>query len=446
MSSEHRPTFEDIDAIRQDLQRLSPNLPRRDRVGEWRGQWQIDMTKAMLADWSVIQGIPQNSGKTFCASLITCWRLLDGQAGVWTYPTLRQGARVGVRRVDNWMAALEDDRGLKRIRPDAAYEKSWENGASLIVLSLDVSAKSGVQGYTLEFGFLDESHEITDYESIKAEIFSRFELAMQEGFGSVCIMGVGGAKESLIEHCKTLEDFQGHVFQAKAERIKEEYPPSASSIDRAKRNLSPAKYDQFYNLKPLSVGSRKMFPILLEDCPKVDCSLQYCIGIDVGKTTDYTIAEAWRVGASSVAEQARTYDLVDVFQVPHGLTNREQAQAIAEWGAPYRKRMIPGAATCETNGIGAALQEALEEFWPDIGGVDITDNARNLGLKSNLINELRIAAQNACLGVPHIQLGEYGGDAHEHFAGLTYEVNEIGQVTWEHSDYLSAALMAIIGT
>ena len=453
-----RPTFADCDTIRMQLMENNAKIPRIDRVLEWRGNYQKEMMHAMCEVYKlVIQAIPQNGGKTFCASLMSCARILNGQRGVLAYPTLRQGARVAARRIDNWMRVLEEVYKTKRIMPDAAYEKEWANGGGIIVLSLDVGATSGVQGYTLEFGFLDEAHAIFQVDEVIGGILSRFDLAMQDRpgelkFGLICAMGVGGPKDSLIVHLRDRMHGIYKSYKYDDERIVKEYPPAKDTINEARLTWPPARYDQFYRLKDVAAGSRLLYPCLLTECPEVPMPPQYCVGVDSGKTSDYTVAVRVRIGASSVVEQTATWTADDFFTVPHGMTYKQQAQAIIAWAKPWAHRVVPGGRTCESNGIGGGLVEALqEEGWPDCNEFFITDKAHNKGLKSRLLDELRIADQNACLAVPEQVDGEpliiddSGMSAYKHFAGLTYSVDTEGQWEAEHSDWNSAVIAAISG-
>jgi hypothetical protein len=223
------------------------------------------------------------------------------------------------------------------------------------------------------------------------------------------------------------------------------------AYDRDKALYTKEQFDQMVECLPVKAGARLLFPRLLDACPEVSTYAQFVVGIDVGKRegkrADPTVALRMRVGASSVAEQSKTYTIDDIITLPRGLLDDEQAQLIVAWAKPWRERILPGAITVETNGIGRSLHEALLNYWPDCGGMDITDDARNRGLKSELINELRMAAQNSCLAVSKdLRLNDKGELAYDHFASLAFDRDEKGHDEWPHSDYLSAALMAISGS
>jgi len=404
-----------------------------------------------------LQGWRQKVKKTTAACLVAMEYIRRGIPVIAAFPTLRQGGRVILRRIDCWTKATQEDLGLKRIA-DNQMEVQWSNGGGIMALSTDESAKSGTQGYTAGLIMIDEAHE-TQPEVVVGPMYPAVSDAMDMGYGKIIQIGVGGARASLAEHSKTLKRADGtpffHQLHYGGSRMIREYgefiPPGSKRTIRESYFEDKALYTsndflQFVECKPIAAGSRLLYSPLLTACPEVPTTPQYLVGIDSGKVTDYTVAMRIRVGASSVVEQTKTYTVDDIFTVPHNMTYAEQAAAIVEWARPWVSRALPYGKTCELNGVGYGLHEALLELWPDCGCVHITDNAKNLGLKSRLIDELRIAAQNACFAVEStLVLDERGESAHEHFAALTMEVDETGRWVAEHSDYNSAAIVAIYG-
>jgi hypothetical protein len=436
-------TFETIEGLITELRAANADLPPDFRIQDWRGPYQREACKRIVEEgqWWILQGPVQWTGKTFIGGLLACAYLLEGYGVIVALPTLRQGSRVLLRRISIWMEVLEKARGIKRLRNNE-NDKAWENGAVLLALSSDESAKRGTQGYTVALVLVDEGHDALPSVVI-GPVFSRAELAIEAGYGKIMVMGVGGSKTSLIVHCRSLEDFRRILITT--QRVADEVPGAGNAFARAKRQNSDMDFRKFYLCEDIEEGTRLIFPSLLDHAPATENPL-YAVGIDVGKTTDYTMAIKLAISGSTIVDQTPAWNIEDVFTVPHNLLYKEQAQMIFDWMQPFSRRIIPGSVTVETNGLGYGLLEALEEIYPSAGGVHMADNAKNLGLKSFLINQLRTASQNACFGVhTGLSAGREIPDLYKHFAGLTASVDEKGQVEWEHSDPMGALLMAVYG-
>jgi len=297
-----------------------------------------------------------------------------------------------------------------------------------------------------KYGLIDE---------VIGGMMSRFALSMQDRpeepkFGLRCCLGVGGSKDSLIVHLRDKMHGIYKAYKFDAARVVSEYPPAADDVEEARLTWPKSRFDQFYNLKDVAAGSQLIFPVLLKEAPCVDAPLQLALGIDTGKHVDETVGWLWRIAPSSIMPQMLAYNLHDVYSVPRGLKVSQQAEAIDAWlnEKQYKPHIIPGCRHIETNGIGYDLYEALAGLWgSEANGVDVYDDAKNRGLKSYLVNKLRIASQNGCVGISdEIVLNERGETAFNHFDGLTFDTDEKGQVTWEHSDYLAAGMLGAMGT
>jgi hypothetical protein len=436
-------TFNDIEQIRKELQAHSSDIPPGDRVGDWRGQYQCDYVESVLNNsYSIFQGPCQWSGKTFAGCLYACAALLEGQRGVAAFPTLRQGGRVLIRRLSNWMKVLEGIHGVKRSRPDSTLEKTWDNGALLCALSTDESATAGIQGYTFDFLLGDEMHEVMA-DTIIGPLFSRLELAMESGLGRIVLMGVGGPEESAIEHCKTLTDPDGKAIFKVTHHDRASVGAQNEAAARAFVNVPnihpPHHVDKYYDCKPVREGARVIFHGIPEHAPYLKrFQPTSVVGIDVGKTSDHTVALRLRVAPHETHAQKLSVNVVDMFTVPLHLRWSEQAEMIAEWIEPWKDNLrSPSDIMVEVNGPGEGLLQALQDKWhPRAGGVFMTDKDNNLGLKSFLIYELQ---QRAAAGTFGIEVEDVRTD----LAKLHYSVDEMGKMKFAHSDVLSALLCGI---
>jgi hypothetical protein len=445
-------TIADIEAMRQLIAAHHEQIPFTHQILDWK-PWQQQIAAEICEhDYNNLQGWRQEIGKSTIACLFGMEYIRRGIPVITAFPTLRQGGRVILRRLDHWTKAVQVELGLKRTA-DNQMEIVWDNGGALMALSTDESAKAGTQGYTAGLIITDEAHEASP-DAVIGPMYPACNIAMSAGYGKIIQLGVGGDRLSLGEHCKRLKRDDGtplfHQIHFSGSRIVAAYPEMLPQYTRDKALYSLEQFDQFVECKPVRAGARLLFPRLLEECPEVPGGGGYLVGIDVGKRegkrADPTVAMRMRVGASSVQEQSKTFTIDDIYTLPQGLLDDEQAQLIVEWAQPWRNRILPYAITVETNGIGRSLHEALRAYWPDCGGMDITDDARNRGHKSELINELRMAAQNSCFAVAKdLRMNDRGELAYDHFSSLAFDRDEKGHDEWPHSDYLSAALMCIAG-
>jgi hypothetical protein len=222
--------------------------------------------------------------------------------------------------------------------------------------------------------------------------------------------------------------------------------------------------------------------------------LQYFLGVDVGKQVDQTVV--------AILEQlGQSYNLVDCIRLPLGMSYIEQARELAAlaraWGCP------PGRFAVEVNGPGMALYDVLTDpsspaVWnavpvamttprkqravqllnadarhglfgvaeiplkgsrvadsrPVAAGAPPVDlhasGASHFGedgraeVYSSTMNEnSRLVARSLTGGAPALPMTLYRGPTiRQHLAALSQFSTHDGAVTYEHSDILSALLVA----
>lgn len=282
--------FARIEDLRQELVSLSSEFAPGDRLGPWRGQWQKDYAELICQNqYCTLQGPVQWSGKTMVGCLTACAMLLEGYRGIIAFPILRQGGRVMLRRTSAYMTALEPRYSITRSKPDAAQEKTWDNGAILMALSTDESATAGIQAYTCDFIWIDEGHEPQACNLI-GPLFSRAEIAMEAGHGRIAVFGVGGAVDtkpeladgSVIEHVQTTSYFQSIRMDTK--QVGEQYPRAIPAFKRARELNTPQHFDQYYDCKPVTATSEQlMFPRIGTDAVDNPASQEHRFTLDVAK-------------------------------------------------------------------------------------------------------------------------------------------------------------------
>ncbi len=439
-------TFNDIDEIRGILQQNTHLLNGADQVGEFRGEYQRGYVHNIVDNtFSINKGPCQHSGKTWAGCLAACDALLKGRRGCTAFPTLRQGGRVLIRRLSAWMTILENHYNIKRSMPDGSLEKTWDNGAILCALSTNEGATAGIQGYTFDFIMVDEGHEVTA-DTIIGPLFSRAEIALMEGHGWINIAGVGGGDLSAIEYCQTLLDENEKPefslnWSKPADIIADVAPDMTEKVTkafaRAERMNSPAHWRKFYLCEPSREGESRVMPNIVpfaEYSQSVTPALS--IGIDVGKIVDDTIIQVLEFGPHVSIPGRNAKNLLATYRLPKNLKTREQSELIREFVTPFLPRLrSPSSMVVEENGPGLALFEYIQEWYPQVSSIWMSDDTKNRGLKSWIIMDIqRDAAQDA--------LGIADREERSIFTNLKYVTDEKGRMIWDHSDELSALICA----
>ena len=419
-------TLRGVERILRVLCALGKNLPETERPQWWRfGGWQEEITTAILDhEMVIIQGPRQATGKSYCVALVAVVFLILGYRVIVAMPSLRQGSRILLRRIESWMLVLEPAFGLRRTKDDA-LEKAWNNGAGLMALSTNEAAEKGVQGYTGALLIIDEAHEAS--MELYGAIRPLVSVALRAGYGKVLASGVGGPLTSPIEQLKSTGDF--YISFWDDERILARDPSWSGEFAAARRQLSPDDYDKYYRCLPSTAGIRLLFPggvpPLAE--PRLDGGWDpvNAYGIDVGKRRDYTVVRR-------VQRYGECRNLLEPKLRLTGTKYPEQARQIKSWIKPQPHDVariyveLPGPG----DGLVDIFNDPERPVWWGIQGMPITYD-----LKKYLIGNLERDMRRGVFGVESEQDQRMLG-------ALTMEVDDKGKYAWEHSDELSALLMA----
>ena len=453
------PAVSDIERFNRLLIYATKHLPKADRADEFR-PWQPQIIRGILSHTNtILQGCRQATGKTYIAAVVACIDLLNGERDIYGMPSLRQGSRIGLRRILNWMSCLEPILGVRRRvdqltpeldRMDAlermiglglappeplkrtkndALEVEWITGAGILAISTNEQATAGTQGYTGKRLFIDEAHEARDeYYGYYSPVI---DVALRVGHGGVLVMGPGGDLESVIE-CKKEQDF--HLEFWDDERILEMDPSWRPVFERKKLELTPEMYDQMYRLLPVSAGKRYVFPHLVERAdPGGDCYEQHYVTIDVGKIVDST--------AVSVTHWTPTTINVLTTRRWHGQDYVSQVHEIWGWiNSTYYWR--PENIIIEINGPGGAFADV----WRAVTGISprryTTTDTPGSRKKTRCIEKLQVWAREGRLAVNE-------ESSRRELMRLTYDYRLTDQgavAVWPHSDLLSTLWLLVPAT
>lgn len=376
-------SFPRLDELRQQLIELNGAFAPADRLGPWRGSWQIDYAKLICDNqYSTLQGPVQWTGKTMIGCLFTCAALLEGYRGIIAFPTLRQGGRVALRRVSTYMTVLEERYGIERSKPDAALEKTWSNGAIFCALSTNEEATAGIQGYTFDFIWVDEGHEVIA-NRIMGPLFSRAELAMAAGHGRIFVTGVSGAEDSkteladgsLIEHVQTTSYFKSIRLDTAA--VAKMYPASKPAFARARELNTPQHFDQYYDCKPLTATSDAlMFPRLGNEPVDGVAAQEHRFTVDVARGGQSRTMCSHFI-RSMLSDGSLHHWLEDALEIDYSATDAVQQYRAARLIADFilhkqspndlnELQLYSAQVAIEVNGPGKELADTIAARYPQL--------------------------------------------------------------------------------
>lgn len=390
----------------------------------WRGDWQYDISEhCMDNDYAVVQGARQSTGKSWILSLISCVYILAGYRVIIGMPVMEQSTRILLRNINNNMLKLEQILPIQRMKPDNIKEILWDNGGSVIALSVNKASQK--EGYTGELLIIDEGHRA---QKDILSIFKPFvDIAFVDGCGKIIITGVGGYKESLIE---SMKEENGGLFKSimvTDEMILETHPEYRQIFDDAKKVLSESGYDQMYRCKPVQGDARYCFQTVPErlEFPREYQNLVPALyfGCDVGRENDPTVVTVLEI----VGDYISVKDSLEIKKTSFN----QQATDIFRFINKYF--YIPGHIIVEKNGLGHGLCDALELHIPGIKRVNLSYN-----LKEALMHQLskKIEACQFAAGSKNIKA---------RLEAVMVSVGSTGNLSWSHDDYLSSILMGLCG-
>lgn len=395
--------------------------------------WQPAIIRHLFsASDTVLQGSRQVVGKSYTLSWALAGAVACGLRAVIGMPTLRQSSRILLRETAQRMLDIEArTRGFRRLTK-GQLEVRWSNGGGLLALSTDEAGRRGAQGYTCDLLVIDEGHTTTREQTL--DIFEPLLLvARLAGHGRLVIAGVGGAKDSLIETMKappaafpalTLNDVALLKYK----------PELASTFDRLRDTLTKDQYDQMIRCLPVAAGQRMLFGPIPELARGIGERTHLCFGVDVAKMQDQTIVAVLEVKPSFDVSEVNAVNLIAVHHIPGGMYTQQARDIIAIVNSYYDSPVLRplGNVLVESNAMGDALADVISEF----GMSDVGTNYTSAKWKAWNVDDLRAGIRHGWFGVPC-------DEARRELSGLTYDVDLKGNVTYEHSDILSATLLAL---
>lgn len=368
-------------------------------------------------------------GKTHLDALTATAFLVHGGSVIQAMPTMAQGKTILFRDTSGMVNAIKErlPRGAMRVETDTKTEKSYSNGAKFQLVSVEQmkDEEHPPEGYRAELIIIDEGHRAT--EKILGICTPMLFWARKAGVAKLLISGVGGHRLSLIEAMKK----KGYtVARATPDMILQADPSFQKVFDEFKGELTDIEYRQHILCEQVSEGMQKMFgpilhaePLSPVDIPKFGENILF--GIDVGRSSDRTCIAVLR-------RRAGYTDLIGTYYTTGPFTTRENnGQDVRIFSYIDQHLYNPGNIAIEVNGLGYGLWDILKkDMFIAIQGVPLTYK-----LKRQLVDMLTRDIREGIFRC------EQQKDIDE-LEGLEFEINETGKYKWDHSDLLSAILMA----
>lgn len=385
--------------------------------GSWLGPWQEDMGRFIVENKNSIIQAPRQTGKTYIIALICVAHILAGKSVIVAYPTLGQSKRLLFKKIKDIISKLKVD--LPRSLGTDGETKTeilWNNGASLLALSLDTRAQK--EGYTADVLIIDEAHRSTD--EVLGLCLPFLTQAKLRDEDKIVFLGIGGHIHSLIE---TQKEHVPHLKILPSEII-EAAPAYEAVFEEYSRKMPPIEYDQHILLHCVSEDSQQLFPNIPIAEPTPPEGAIYHFGIDVGEKRDYTVVTV-------VKQYGEYFDLIDVFKTKGSFIDESggQEQRISEFikQYPVRNERI----TIELNFNSMLHQSLNQNHFYGINGLWL--KYKNKKRLSDAL--IQLVKQ----GKFRVLQEEYRKD----LEGLQFDIKVDGKWCWTHSDLFSSLLMCM---
>lgn len=387
--------------------------------------------------YNIVKGPRQNTGKTHVCSWFIATDLALGYSTIVGMPTLEQGSRILIDRIDVRMSKFEQlpNIGVTRARPDNVRHKRWSNGAVLATVSMHETGDDArgvgkaVQGYTARNIFIDEAHECGPdiFEKLRPVV----NVARKAGVDTIGLIGVGGYPGSLIsiKH----DDPTFHYIHVTPEEMIEGDPSYKEFFAEIEASESPETWRRHYLCEDGIVeGSRMMFARLTDDGGLCDNDFDARLhgGIDVGKQVDKTVVMITKKGSSgTVILERRAWT---------GTDYPEQVKEIAAYLDTWAGQgLISTNVGYEANGPGEVVGSYLKQIrpWGGLRRIFTTDqkkrNKPSTGRKSKWLKALvRDCARGKMACIDPVVTAK--------LKTLVYTILATGEYVWPHDDDLSA--------
>lgn len=407
--------------------------------GDWLGPWQRRAVEAMLTcgRGRTIQ-LPRQTGKTYAAALVAVAVLMCGGSVIIGMPTMTQSTSLLFSTIASMMdklCKLIPGRMLRvKHGKDGAAAKEYTNGGKLRAISqaqMD-NRDTPPEGYTADMLIIDEAHRA---ERAMLGICMPFlTQAKRKGHDRALLLGVGGHDLSLIEEMK-VNGFE--PFMIKPGVIVQEDPSYGAVFADFKRILTPVDYDSHIELLPVSEGLRRIFPdlqraVAVDEVHRWDNLAQrYYFGIDVGRTSDLTVVAVLR-------RTGRFIDFVDyhedtgpfVVRDGNGIGQADRIVAFVDQYI-YNDENI----AIEINGMGCGLYDILHAHpFYRMQAVQL-----DYDYKKAVIDQMVRDCRDGIFRVSD-------STTLDELKRLKFEIKMSSTLAlryeWEHSDKLSAIIMA----
>ena len=387
---------------------------------DYDGEYQKRIINHMIMHDECIIQTARQIGKSFLAACMATIYMMMGKTVIIALPTIKQGSRIIHLQVRQNIQTLSHYFECLKPIIDNQGEMSLANGGKCIVLSTDDMANR--EGYTASLIIIDESHKAKP--SVLSDLSPILDRARLKGDSKLILLGIGGYRGSLIEVARKERGYN-HISINCYDVIKDNPSYEDRVIVPARRTLSPEEFSQEYECMPMALGQRYIFHEIPNDID-IPCIYEqkpnYYIGIDWGSKHDYTVVTV-------IAQHWDIFKIIDSYQT-RGTNPVEQVEQILSFISSYpcpRNHI-----TVEANGFNQGYYGYMQEAYKGIGGFYLTENNKN-----QLIRAAQMQSVRGRISIsPMIYRNEINS--------LTYEIKENGKADWEHSDYLSSLILAMV--
>lgn len=391
----------------------------------YKGKYQQRLIAEALKYNTVVIKAARQSGKSFIASVIATAYLMLGENVIIALPTLTQGTRLIFNQVRKNLMRLQRYKELYpalRFVINNQYNLELANGAKIFVLS--TSEHANREGYTASLLIIDEAHQAES--SVLEELSPILNIAREDDKDKIILLGIGGFKKKLIEIAVSEMGFKQVICDCY--EVAEDYPPYQKIIDKDRKILTEEAFKVHYECKQVMIGATQ----IIDNIRLVEpiSGFKHCIhGIDVGGTSehsDYTVVIRLEKNDKYELNIVSMLKMRNVKALKESDILVDYINQVDRW---------PGAVGIEVNGIGSKLRDIIQVKIPDIVSVHMS-NVKYQGKKYQLINQL----QKLCIDG---KITTSDKKIKDELESLSVEINDDGVIKYEHSDILSALIIAL---
>lgn len=368
--------------------------------------------------------MPRQTGKTWIAAVIAVAYLICGIDVLVAYPTLQQGYKLLLSQIADICRLL----GLSLLK-DNSSGIECANGARVDIVSTNEVSKAS-RGYSPGLLIIDESQD-ADIRALD-KLLPSLKRYVGLGLATTLIMGTGGGRTKMLETSWRDNDF--NLIHLSPDHIIAIDPAYKVADDEFKRILSPEGYRVECLCELIEGGNSAIYKNIHTPLPDtLTNTLNYydTVGIDIGQTQDSSIITHLKFYPGTVPrlEVAETLRLNQRYNL--------QCPIMRQWILDRGLESVP--IRVEVNGVGRPIFDYLShnELSDPRPLLFVRPFVCTKNDKRALIQRLQHYDYACALHVTDVK-------ASNALDGLEQVVNDAGDIKFDHSDYNSSLICAVI--